>query len=331
MYQSPHMLPCLLAVILPLSMLVWLTHYLLTLGSKESYLSPIRCFTSILIPSLLAFDSVKKKKLDHKALIVAFVLGFVETLSNLCMIATSVAFFLACTRASKFKQKSKVDLIEEDSRNIGRRNWIQVIANGGVGLEVAILMLIERGPANEMPINFLYDYFPSWLSLAFLGSMACACGDTLASELAPVLSSSEPVLVTNPLRRVPKGTDGGVTILGLFCSLLGGLVCGISYYILTIVTVDRNLLETSPPQWPLIVVGGVAGLLGSLIDSILGATVQFSGLDKASGKIVSRKGSGVVKIAGAEILDNHSVNLVSTLLTALVAPYLGSLLWQLAS
>lgn len=328
MSRSPHLLPCLLALVLPLSLVVWLAHYMLTIGSNESHLSPMRCFMSILIPSLLLYNAAKKKKLDLMAMMVAFVLGFIETLSNSCMIATTVVFFLAGTRATRFKQKLKTYDVQDD--NGGKRNWIQVISNGGVGLEIAILLLIERGPANEMPINFLYEYFPSWLAIAFLGSMACACGDTLASELAPALSTSKPRLITNPLKIVPKGTNGGVTILGLFCSLLGGLICGISYYILTIVAVDRNLLEKSPPQWPLVTVGGIAGLLGSLVDSILGATVQYSGLHKASGKVVSRSGPGVVKIAGAEILDNHSVNLVSTLLTALVMPYLGSLIWQRA-
>lgn len=36
-------------------------------------------------------------------------------------------------------------------------------------------------------------------------------------------------------------------------------------------------LEMSAPQWPIIVFGAAAGLLGSIVDSYLGATMQYSG------------------------------------------------------
>lgn len=42
-------------------------------------------------------------------------------------------------------------------------------------------------------------------------------------------------------------------------------------------TVDSAVLELSAPQWPIIVLGGIGGLLGSIVDSILGATLQYSG------------------------------------------------------
>ena len=53
---------------------------------------------------------------------------------------------------------------------------------------------------------------------------------------------------------------------------------------------------------------------------ILGATVQYSGKDKKTGKIVEVAREGVVKISGRMILDNRSVNLVSSILTALITP-----------
>lgn len=334
MPKSPHLLPGTLAIVLPLSLIVWVIHYLLPFRSRESELSPLRCFMSIFIPSLLLYNAAKNKKLDKFAMIIAFVMGFIETLSNLCMIATTIAFFLAGTKATKYKRSAK-KFDEEDSgqldgkgRNIaGQRNWIQVISNGGVGMEISILLLIEKGPANELPINFQYDYFPTWLSIAFLGSMACACGDTLASELAPAMTKAQPRLITNPFVRVPRGTNGGVTVLGLILSALGGLVCGLAYYVLTIICVDREILIRSPPQWPLLLVGAIAGLLGSMIDSLIGATMQFSGYELETGKIVSKSKPGIIWISGAEILDNHSVNLVSTLITALVTPYFGRLIW----
>lgn len=71
------------------------------------------------------------------------------------------------------------------------------------------------------------------------------------------------------------GTNGGVTIVGLLASLLGGMVVGVAYFISQLIFV--NDLDISAPQWPIIAFGGMAGLLGSIIDSYLGATMQYSG------------------------------------------------------
>jgi len=73
------------------------------------------------------------------------------------------------------------------------------------------------------------------------------------------------------------GTNGGVTFLGLVFSLLGGAVVGLGFYLSVIYFVDSSVVAAAPPQWPLILVGAFGGFVGSVIDSILGATLQYSG------------------------------------------------------
>ena len=49
-------------------------------------------------------------------------------------------------------------------------------------------------------------------------------------------------------------------------------------------------------------------------------SLQFSGQDVNTGKIVEVARDGVVPISGKMVLDNHSVNLISSILTALFLP-----------
>lgn len=110
----------------------------------------------------------------------------------------------------------------------------------------------------------------------FKGSFACCNGDTWASELGSVLGRTQPFLITTR-KSVPRGTNGGITIIGLIMSFLGGIVVGLTYYVTVLYCIDSKTLLMSSPQWPIIIFGGIAGLFGSIIDSLIGATLQFSG------------------------------------------------------
>ena len=77
-------------------------------------------------------------------------------------------------------------------------------------------------------------------------------------------------------QRVQKGTNGGVTIDGLLAAAAAGFSIGLAFVLIGFLTAQcasyvfwRQLL--------VIPLATAAGLGGSLIDSILGATVQYSG------------------------------------------------------
>ncbi|XP_054287384.1 transmembrane protein 19-like [Macrosteles quadrilineatus] len=316
----------LLLVSIPLSLTLWLGNMAFSAfwESESEPISPTRWLFSVITPILFAAYGLKKKSLSVSGAVLGLVVGFVLTLSSYLFLICLIVFFITSSRATKFRSNQKRKL-EEDFKEGGQRNWVQVLCNSGMALQLALLYILDSG-CGERPVDFSSDYRASWLALGVLGSLSCCNGDTWASELGAVVGGGQPRLITNG-RPVPRGTNGGVSPQGLLFSLLGGLVVGVGYYVGLLYLVDTTSLVRSPPQWPVILWAAFAGLFGSVVDSLLGATVQFSGLDKSRGCVVECPGPGVKHISGFGLLDNHSVNLVSSIISGLVTPMLANLLW----
>lgn len=52
---------------------------------------------------------------------------------------------------------------------------------------------------------------------------------------------------------------------------------GVGHYLTLLMLVSSPVMIAAPPQWPIVLVGAAGGLIGSIIDSLLGATMQYSG------------------------------------------------------
>lgn len=115
----------------------------------------------------------------------------------------------------------------------------------------------------------------------FIGSIATATADTMASEVGVVTT---PRLITN-FRKVAPGTDGGISILGTAAGILGAALIGLSAFILGIYPVLVRTME----------IAIVAGTFGCFVDSILGAVLESK-----------------------DYLTNEHVNLIATLTGALI-------------
>lgn len=167
----------------------------------------------------------------------------------------------------------------------------------------------------EQPLLFSKHHLPTLCSLSCLASIACCCGDTWASEIGSVMDH-RPRLITT-LAPVLRGTNGGVSVPGLVASAAGGALIGVVYYTTSMVLITGAY---SSMEWVIIPVGLFAGLFGSLVDSLLGATLQFSGHNPKTGRIAHSPGPHIKHITGWDVLSNNTVNLLSSLITAVVTP-----------
>uniref|UniRef100_A0A182W978 Transmembrane protein 19 n=1 Tax=Anopheles minimus TaxID=112268 RepID=A0A182W978_9DIPT len=325
-YEILPVLLCGLSV--PLSMFMWIgnvAYSKIANDDSNSIIPPTRWLFSVLVPVLLMVYGLKRKGVNKSGAALGLICAVILSIASHAFLSCLAAFFFSSSRATKFRGHAKRKF-EEDFKEGGQRNWAQVICNAGMATQLALLYLLDCG-YGERPIDFMNEYRSSWLGVAVMGSFACCNGDTWASELGTVIGSGDPFLITSR-KRVPRGTNGAISVVGVLVSFLGGTLIGLVYFLTVRYTVEANVYQNSPNQWPLIVFGGMAGLLGSLIDSLLGATLQYSGQNER-GMIVERPGKNVRHISGVRILDNHSVNLISTIVIGIVMPSIAMNLWPM--
>ncbi|XP_048245445.1 transmembrane protein 19-like [Haliotis rufescens] len=314
-----------LAVVIPASLMFWLISlFYQTINRDYAAPAPWRWLVAAIAPVLIALYGLRKRSLDVAGAVAGLLVGFILTLSSLCFFSALLVFFLAGSKVTKLRAHQKKKF-EEDYKEGGQRNWLQVMCNGGVASLFAILYLLEVGCA-EKTFDFSRRYSSTWWAASVLGSLACCCGDTFASEVGTVFGHSKPWLVTN-FQRVPRGTNGGVTFTGTLSSIFGGFIVGVAYYVALLLCTTELSLSDSPPQWPILLLATSAGFVGSIIDSYLGALLQFSGYDRRRACIVEHPGPHVEHISGYAVLDNHGVNLLSSLLTGIISPYIAWQLW----
>ncbi|KAH9900314.1 integral membrane protein DUF92 [Xylariomycetidae sp. FL2044] len=222
-----------------------------------------------------------------------------------------IVFFLAGTRATAIKKDVKASLTlhsQGSSGGEGPRTHVQVLANS---LMASILTLLHAYQlrkrkdaviAGELPDgSFCYGWGGDLLVIGIIANYAAVSADTFSSELG-ILSRTTPRLITSwSLRKVPRGTNGGVTLWGLVAGFLGSMIIvATSLVFLPFCNEHMRGKVGGGHPWTVNQRATLAfgltiwGALGSLLDSFLGGWLQRSVRDVRSGKIV--EGEGGVRV-----------------------------------
>jgi uncharacterized protein (TIGR00297 family) len=190
--------------------------------------------------------SIVGRKLTVPAALLGGIIGFlVFTGGGYTGLALLVLFFVLGSGATSFglKKKQQLGFAEADK---GRRTAGQVMANGGVA---AILGLLAWFYPSQIHV----------LQLMMAGSLASATADTLSSELGTILGHRFYNIIT--LKKDTRGLDGVVSLEGTLAGVAGAALIAAVYSIGHGWNIEF--------LWIIL-----AGIIGNLVDSILGATAE---------------------------------------------------------
>lgn len=191
---------------------------------------------------------------------------------------TVLAFFISSSLLSK-------DLISEEALldKKFRRNGNQVWSNG---FWFAIWMIVW----------FLTDMV--MFEVIAIASIAFATADTWASEIGGHRVKGTTWSLIG-FRKVPPGTDGGVSLVGTLSSVAGAVFIGGLFWI----------IDPRATLWSFLVIV-ISGFTGSVVDSLLGASVQ--------GKAWPDRISGFFN-THISYVDNNTVNWLAAGAASVVA------------
>ena len=250
------------------AMAMWL---FASFGYSVSYTYMLLAFAFALVLGYLAY---RAGIADMSGLLSATLVGvLIIAFTDVWWFLLLLTFYLLGGGFTNYKYGYKQSLGIAQGKG-GARGYKNVFSNSLVAIVASIGYTIFPHAANI----FLYIY---------LGSVATATGDTLASEIGTTYKGKPRMITT--LKEVEPGVDGGVSSLGEIAAIFGSMVIALFALLVGVIEIDQYCLLGMS-------IITISGFVGTNIDSLLGATMQKRG-----------------------ILSNNGVNLAATIAGGVVA------------
>lgn len=219
------------------------------LASNLPYLGR-RILLALVINAAFALLALALKTVSRSGAAVGFVLGTAVYLGyGYKSFLILLSFFLLGSMATRLGYAAKAARGIAERRK-GARSWREALANTLAGAFFALLVITTHQEA-----AFL---------VALVAAFSEAAGDTVSSEIGQWLSPRAYLITT--FRPVPAGENGGVSLAGSVAGLVASaLVIGLGFG-----------LGLCGKGGAAIALG--AAIVGNLLDSVLGATLERRGL-----------------------------------------------------
>jgi uncharacterized protein (TIGR00297 family) len=223
---------------------------------------------AVVIAFGFGYFSYKMRTADLSGLFSAALIGIILIVfASVQWFLVMLTFFILGSAATRYRFFEKEHMGVEQSHG-GARGYRNVFANGIVSTSAAVLYGLTASPL--------------FIAL-FMGSVATATADTVASEIG--VTGGTPYMSTT-LKRVPAGTNGGITALGEMSALISAIVVTVVAYYLGVIS-------------PFMIgIGIAAGFVGTNIDSLIGAVIENRGwIGNAGTNVLATLGGGLFAMA----------------------------------
>jgi uncharacterized protein (TIGR00297 family) len=208
-------------------------------------LLPRRLALGLALNAAIGLPALLVRAIDLRGAAVAVALGVAISAGlGLPGLSLMIVFAALATGATRLGYRSKAarGIAQEQG---GARGWRHALANGAVPALLAVLAAMAAPGLRDL------------LGLAYAAAVATAAADTCSSELGKAYGRRTFLITTR--RPVPPGTEGGVSLEGTLGGFAGALAVGAIGVGMGLFGVNAALLVA------------VAGLLGSLAESVIGA------------------------------------------------------------
>jgi uncharacterized protein (TIGR00297 family) len=266
-----------------------------------------RVVLGMVVSGAIALAARHSRMLSREGAIAATGVGTVCVMAGWDWAVALIAFFLSGSIWSRIGRVRKEALTADVISKGGERDALQVLANGGVFALCALGYVVWSQPHATDP-----GLMPGWTDQCWRalagGALAAASGDTWATEVGTLWGGSPRSILTG--RRVRPGTSGGVTAVGTAAGIGGSAAMALVLWALRW-------------GWPVVLAALAGGVVGMILDSVLGATLQrrrwCERCKVPTERGVHSCGAATRADGGLPWLDNDGVNAFSTFAGACTA------------